>query len=202
MWCSRYARWGLVVGVLAVGFQACAVQAETKKGSGQSTVSAGKQVALEYTLKTEDKGVVESNVGKAPLLYTHGQQQLIPGLEKALEGMREGESKHVTVPPEQAYGPLNPSAVQEVKKDAIPKEAQKVGAQLQGRGKDGQVLYPRVVEVRQDTVMLDFNHPLAGKTLQFDVKVLEIKSGPESVGHDHGQTGQPEKPHTGHDETK
>lgn len=152
-------------------------QAGPQKGAPPMTISAGKVVSIEYTLKLENQEVIDSTQGKDPLTYTHGTEQLVPGLERAMEGMAVGDSKQVTVTPEDGYGSVNPSAFQEVKKDLIPPDA-KVGAQLQGKGPDGQPVYPRVSEIKDDSVVLDFNHPLAGKTLNFDVKIVDIKSPP------------------------
>ena len=108
--------------------------------------------------------------------FTQGSHKIIPGLETALEGMKVGESKQVTVAPEQGYGPINPQAVQEVPIDKIPEEARKIGAQLQGKDGQGRMVHPRVTEVKEQVVVLDFNHPLAGKKLFFDVKILDIKA--------------------------
>lgn len=140
------------------------------------TVSEGKLVALEYTLKLEDDtSVLESNVGGNPLTYTHGSQQIIPGLEKALAGLKVGDTKEVVVPPADGYGDVNPQARQEIKKDLVPPDALKVGTRLQGTLPDGRPVFPVVMEVKDETVLLDFNHPLAGKTLHFDVKVVDIQ---------------------------
>ncbi len=138
------------------------------------TVSNGKQVALEYTLKLDDQSVVDTNVGGEPLKVTQGAHQLIPGLEKAIEGMALGEKKKVTVPPREAYGTVDPKAFQEVAKNIVPTDSRKVGTQLEGKTADGRIVYPRISEVKHDTVVLDFNHPLAGKTLYLDIKVLDV----------------------------
>jgi FKBP-type peptidyl-prolyl cis-trans isomerase SlyD len=138
------------------------------------TVSNGKQVTLEYTMKLDDQSVVDTNVGKEPLKVTQGRHEVIPGLEKALEGMTAGEKKQVTVAPPEAYGTVDPKAFQEVEKKMVPTEAQKVGTQLEGKTADGKTVYPRISEVKNETIVLDFNHPLAGKTLYFDVKVLDV----------------------------
>jgi len=90
--------------------------------------------------------------------------------------MKVGESKQVTVEPELGYGPINPQAVQEIPIENIPEEARKVGAQLQGKDGQGRMVHPRVTEVKEQMVVLDFNHPLAGKKLFFDVKILDIKA--------------------------
>lgn len=150
--------------------------AETPKGA-KGTVSPGKAVSIEYTLKVDDK-VVDSNVGGEPLTYEHGAGRIIPGLEKALEGMKKGEAKHVTVPPKDGYGEHDPQGLQEVKKEMIPQDA-KVGTMLNGTRPDGRKVMVVVKEIRDKTVLLDFNHPLAGKTLNFDVKILDVKDAPK-----------------------
>ena len=144
----------------------------------KQTVAEGKNVSVEYTLTLDDKSVVESNVGKQPLIYTHGTHQIVPGLEKALEGLTVGDTKDVTVAPADGYGDNDPNALQEVQKKLIPPDALVVGARLQGKTPDGHMVYPRVAEIKDDTVMLDFNHPLAGKTLHFNVKILDITQEP------------------------
>lgn len=151
-------------------------QAEPRKGTTHNrTVEVGKQVSLEYTLTLDDNTVVDTNVGRDPLTYTQGNGQIIPGLETALQGMTVGESKNVTVSPPDGYGEVNPQAFQEVSKQSIPPDALKVGTQLQGKDPSGRIVRPRVSAINEDTVVLDFNHPLAGQTLHFDVKVVDIK---------------------------
>ena len=153
---------------------ACVSAGDTKKGASAMTVSNGKQVSLEYTMKLDDQSVVDSNVGGEPLKVTQGKHELVPGLEKALEGMAAGEKKNVTVAPPEAYGTVDPKAFQEVDRKMVPSNAQKVGMQLEGTTTDGRKVFPRISEVKNETVVLDFNHPLAGKTLHFDVKVLDV----------------------------
>src|ERR1041384_2927250 len=140
------------------------------------TVATGKIVTLEYTLRLDDQAVAESNVGVEALPYTHGSGEIIRGLENGLEGMAVGECKDVTVAPEEGYGAINPEGLFEVIKDRIPAEALRVGGQLSGTGPDGKAVYPRVSEIRDNSVVLDLNHPLAGKTLYFEVKILDIKT--------------------------
>ena len=161
--------WALLAGWL--GIMALPVGAQEKA----PTVSSGAEVSIEYTLKLDDKSVFDTNVGAEPLTFVQGSRQIVPGLEKALEGMKVGESKQVTVQPEEGYGPVQKEAVMEIGKDKIPGEAQQVGAQVQGRTGDGRVVRARVTEIKDSTVVLDFNHPLAGKRLHFDVKVLGIQ---------------------------
>ncbi len=142
------------------------------------TVSAGTTVSIEYTLRLEDKAVFDSNVGSEPLTYVHGSQQIIPGLEKALDGMNIGESKHITVTPDEGYGVVKSEAFIEVTKEEFPQDAMRVNAGIQGRDAGGRVFHARVVEIKAETVLLDFNHPLAGRTLFFEVKVLDVQGAP------------------------
>ncbi|HEU4684645.1 MAG TPA: peptidylprolyl isomerase [Nitrospira sp.] len=148
--------------------------ADRAPSTATPTVKDGAQVSLEYTLKL-DGSVLESNVGKEPMTYRQGAHEIVPGLEQSLEGLSKGDKKHVVVKPAEGYGEVDPNAVQEVKKSLIPEAAWKVGTQLEAKSPDGQSSFPRVKEVKQDTIVLDFNHPLAGKTLVFDVTVLDVR---------------------------
>jgi FKBP-type peptidyl-prolyl cis-trans isomerase 2 len=170
---QRIALWIVFSALLGALIGAVALQVEAQ---GQATtVTPGTQVAIEYTLKLDNQAVLETNVGATPFTYVQGTHRIVPGLEKALEGMQVGESKQVTVPPEEGYGTVDKEAFVEVAKDQIPPDAQTVGAQLQGQNASGQQVRARVAEVKDNTVVVDFNHPLAGKTLYFDVRVLNIQ---------------------------
>ncbi|GJL55924.1 MAG: peptidyl-prolyl cis-trans isomerase [Nitrospirales bacterium] len=165
--------------IFIAGTFATSVQAQTADDGSAMTVSDGKTVSMEYTLTLENKDIVDTNVGREPLKFTQGSHQIIPGLETALEGMKKGESKQVTVEAKDAYGEPRPEAIQEVPIDKIPPEARKVGATLQGKNAQGGVVHPRVKEVKEQVVVLDFNHPLAGKTLNFDVKIVDVEPEPK-----------------------
>lgn len=142
---------------------------------GEEMIENGKTVSFEYTLTVEGREI-ESSRGREPFTYTHGAGQIIPGLSRGLEGMQEGDEKTITIAPEDAYGVVNPDAFQEVPKDRFPQEIDlKVGMQLQASTPEGRGMVVRVAEVRQESVVIDLNHPLAGKTLQFQVKVLSIQ---------------------------
>ena len=141
----------------------------------ETTISDGNQVGIEYTLKLEDGTVAYSNVGGEPLVYTQGQGQILPALEKALLGLQVGDTKTVELESSEAYGPVDPDAYQSVPKEQVPEDARKPGAILGISRQDGRQRQVRVQEVREDQVVIDFNHPLAGKDLTFDVKVLSIK---------------------------
>lgn len=139
------------------------------------TIASDMDVALEYTL-TVDGAVVDSTEGKDPFHYIHGRRQVIAGLERQLQGLHVGDSKELTVAPEEGYGAADPAAVVEVPKTQLPPDAQPtVGMVLRGLNPDGQSFRATVKEVKDQTVTLDLNHPLAGKTLTFKIKVLDIK---------------------------
>jgi len=149
--------------------------AEKEKKTAGITVSDGKIVRVNYTLSVDGK-VVDSSAGRQPLEFKAGSHQMIPGFEKAVMGMKAGEKKSFKVSPDQGYGPLNPRALQNVPKKQLPPDIKPTpGMTLYAQGKNGQSMPVRVVEVKKDVVVMDFNHPLAGKTLNFDVEVLEIK---------------------------
>ncbi len=167
--------------------------AQEKKTGTIDVIADGKKVFLEYTLTLEDKTTVGSNVGQEPLVYTQGNHEIIPGLERQLVGLKEGESKRIEVSPEEGYGTIDPGRKQEVPKEKVPEEARKVGVRLTGQGPDGQLLFARVAEVKDNTVVLDLNHPLAGKKLIFDVKVLKIEDGEEQTVETVPPTAKPAK---------
>jgi FKBP-type peptidyl-prolyl cis-trans isomerase SlyD len=143
---------------------------------GEKVVQNGSVVSFEYTLTGEDGKVIDTNKGKEPLKYTQGQNQIVPGLEKQIAGMKVGSEKKVKVKPEDAYGPVNKDAFQEFPKEKIPPDGLKVGAVLMAKGPQGESIPVKVHEIKENTVVLDLNHPLAGKTLTFDVKVLDIQA--------------------------
>jgi len=149
--------------MLAVLTLSTSVLAETPKGTKPMTIANGNTISIEYTLTLENKEVIDTNVGKKPLIFVQGSHEIIPGLESALEGMKKGESKQVTVAPEQGYGPQDSQAIREVLIDQIPPDARKVGTQLQGKDPEGRVVHPRVAEVNDQAVVLDFNLPLRAK---------------------------------------
>ncbi len=148
---------------------------KTKNGN---VVKDGMLVSMEYTLKGTDGKVIDSSKGREPLKYVHGQKSMIPGLEKELTGMKVGSEKNVTVKPEDAYGPISPNAFQEIPKEKIPANALKVGAVLQGQDDQGRPMLARIKEIKEKSVVLDMNHPMAGKTLVFNIKIVDIQPAP------------------------
>jgi FKBP-type peptidyl-prolyl cis-trans isomerase SlyD len=141
-----------------------------------SMVQEGSLVSIEYTLTDDSGTVLDTNIGKEPLAYLQGAGQIVKGLERELDGLKVGDQKKVSIKPEDGYGALNEKAFQEIPREKIPAEAQKAGAMLMSKGPDGRSVTIRVHEVKDKTVVVDFNHPLAGKTLNFDVKIKDIKA--------------------------
>lgn len=138
-------------------------------------IKDGASVSIEYTLKLDDGSVADSNVGQEPLAYEQGKRQILPALEDELVGLAVGDQKNVTLSPEQGYGPVNPEAYQEVPLEVIPEDAREVGTQLVSTDGAGNRRVVRVHEVREEAVVLDLNHPLAGQTLHFDIRVIGIE---------------------------
>jgi FKBP-type peptidyl-prolyl cis-trans isomerase SlyD len=137
------------------------------------TIKDGSRVQLEYTLSDTAGKVLDSNKGAEPFEYTHGERQIVPGLESALAGKRAGDVTKVTVKPEDGYGKVDPKAQIEVGRERVPADV-KVGSELTGRTSSGETRAVRVKEIKEKSVVLDLNHPLAGKTLVFDVRVLSV----------------------------
>lgn len=170
--CAR----SLPVALFLVVLVASAAWAEDPPGTKEKkVVEAGSNVSLEYTLTLEDGTKVDSNVGGEPLQFQQGSQQIIPGLDEALLGMAAGDSKTVTVPPETGYGPVNPEAFTKVPLSELPEDGREPGSELVARDPSGHLQRLRVDRIEGEEAVLDFNHPLAGKTLTFDVKVLEVQ---------------------------
>ncbi len=151
-------------------------------------VQEGQVVAMEYTLKVDGK-VADTSDGREPLEYVHGAGNIIPGLEKEMLGMGVGESKNVVVAAADAYGEEDDKAFMDVPRDQFPKEIpMEVGTELQVQNQAGQPMYARIIQVKDTSVRLDFNHPLAGKELQFSVKVVSVRDATQEEqehGHVH-----------------
>lgn len=171
--------WLLIV----LGAALCAAPSSVEsaeKGGAPRTVENGLRVSIEYTLKGEDGKFIESNKGKFPLVYKHGAQEMIPGLERELTGMKIGAEKHVVVKPEDGYGLVDFNKRREIPKSEIPPNGLKVGAEIARPASQGRVRLFKVLEIRENSVVVDTNHPMAGKTLVFDVKVVDIQAGTNS----------------------
>jgi FKBP-type peptidyl-prolyl cis-trans isomerase SlyD len=151
-----------------------ATQAIRLKSS--SVIQEGSIVSIEYTLTDDAGAVLDTNVGKEPLTFIEGAGQIVKGLERELNGMKVGDQKKVQVKPEDGYGLPDKNAYHEIPREKIPPEGQKPGTMLMTKSPDGRTIPMRVHEVKDKTVVVDLNHPLAGKTLNFDVKIKDIRA--------------------------
>jgi FKBP-type peptidyl-prolyl cis-trans isomerase SlyD len=144
-------------------------------------------VSMHYTLTAPDGTELDSSAGSDPLRYLHGAGNIIPGLEKALEGKAAGDSLQVEIPPEDAYGPRQAELVQTVPKSAFQGVDQvEAGQSFRAQGADGSQRSITVLEVEEDDVKIDGNHPLAGMNLKFDVTVVEVReASEEEIDHGH-----------------
>jgi peptidylprolyl isomerase len=140
-----------------------------------SKAKDGDKVKVHYTGKLKDGTVFDSSEGRPPLEFTLGQGKIIPGFEKGVMGMGPGDKKTITVPPGDGYGESRDELIVKVNKSHFPENIDpSVGKQLQVTQSDGNVVEVTVTEMEGDSVTLDANHPLAGKTLVFDVELVEI----------------------------
>lgn len=132
------------------------------------------KVEIDYTLTVDGK-VADTSKGRKPLEYTQGAGQIIIGLERALEGKNAGDKVSVDIPAKDAYGEVNPEAMRRVPKTAIQNiEQMKVG-DIVGASAGGHTFRAKISEITDTEVVLDFNHPLAGKELHFDVEIVSVK---------------------------
>ena len=138
-------------------------------------IKKGSKVRVHYTGKLANGKVFDTSVEKDPLEVVVGQSGLIKGFEEGLMGMKEGEKKTIELIPEDAYGQLIEGRTQEVEKSALTEEIQ-VGMALQANGEVGTMVVT-VKEIKEETVVLDANHPLAGKDLIFELEILEVSNG-------------------------
>lgn len=150
-------------------------------------------VRFDYTLTDESGKVLDTSSGKSPLAYLHGIGSIIPGLEAEMAGKQAGDSFKATIPPEKAYGLRHEQFVQVVPRTQFPAgQMIMVGQQFQASAQKGQKLNVRVTRVDAKEVELDANHPLAGKTLNFDISIIEVRAASmEEIehGHAHGTGG-------------
>lgn len=147
-------------------------------------------VSIDYRLHLGDGNIIDESEQDDPLIYLHGYEEIVPGLEKALEGKKAGESLKVRVSPEDGYGEYDPDGVEEVPREDFPPGMElEAGGMVSATDEDGDEVDFLIKEVGPKTVVVDFNHPLAGKTLHFDVTVREVRAATAEElehGHAHG----------------
>jgi FKBP-type peptidyl-prolyl cis-trans isomerase SlyD len=160
------------------------------------TVDDNLVVTLDYQLKLEDGEEIDRSDSGDPFQFLQGHGQIIPGLEKELYGMQVGEEKQVTVAPADGYGEIDPSNRDSVPRNIFPADMElEKGQQLQLRDQNsGQIYQATVTEIKDEDVDLDFNHPLAGETLIFQVKIADLRSA-TSEELEHGHVHHPGQDH-------
>ncbi len=155
-------------------------------------ISENTVVTLNYTLKNSDGELLDTSVGRKPLVYLHGVGGLIPGLEKELKGREKGENLHAVIKPEEAYGRRNDNMIKVVSKDGFQGEGEiQVGMRVRLDTDQGAQI-GNISKIEGNDVTLDLNHPLADVTLHFDVDILDVRSATDeeiSHGHAHGPGG-------------
>jgi len=155
-------------------------------------ISADRVVTMHYTLKDDSGAVLDSSSGSEPLAYIQGHGNLVAGLEKALEGKQDGDSLTVAIAPEDGYGTHDATLIQRVPKRSLQGSGEiKKGMQFQARTDDGVRMFT-VTAVVGDMITLDGNHPLADKTLHFDVQIVGVREATTEElehGHVHGAGG-------------
>lgn len=142
---------------------------------------------LEYRLYLPDGELVDEGTPEDPLVYLHGYEEIVPGLEKALEGKSAGESLKVVVPPEEAYGEYDPEGVEEIAREELPAELElEEGGILTASDDEGNEVDFFITSIKDGRVTVDANHPMAGKTLHFEVTVRDVRAAtPEEIEHGH-----------------
>ena len=141
-----------------------------------SQVKENNTVKVHYTGKLADGQVFDTSEGKEPIEFVLGQGQLIPGFEQGLIDMKVNEKKTITIAKEEAYGEVNDQLIQEIDRANLPQDMEpKVGMGLVSKSPEGQEMNLMIIEVKDESVVIDGNHPLAGRDLVFDLEVVEIK---------------------------
>jgi len=154
-------------------------------------ISADRVVTLHYTLKDDDDNIIDQS-DDGSFLYLHGAMNIVPGLEKELTGKRSGDAFSIKIPPEEAYGLKDPERIQEVPRDMFENSDElAVGAQFHAQSPDGDAIVVTVAKISEDNIVVDGNHSLAGMTLNFDVKVMDVReASAEELSHGHAHNPQ------------
>ena len=149
-------------------------------------IEANKVVSIDYTVMDETQTVVDTTEGRTPLAYLHGANNIIPGLEKALNGKKVGDDFEAIIEPQDTYGEHNPAMIQSVPVSAFKDvETLEIGMTFTAQGPEGEV-HVVVTDIQDEQATIDANHPLAGKTLTFKVRVLDVRDASEDeISHGH-----------------
>jgi FKBP-type peptidyl-prolyl cis-trans isomerase SlyD len=167
---------------------------KSEQASGdKATIADGKVVTLDYVLRDDEGTELDSSASGEPLCYLHGAGNVLPGLEAGLVGHALGDHLEIVVDPEEGFGEHDPRGIQRVSRDTFPPDTPlRVGLEFEAEGPDGDAILGRVLEVSDDEVTIDLNHPLAGVTLCFDVTVAAVRDATSEElahGHPHGADG-------------
>ena len=151
------------------------------------TVKKDAVVEMHYTLKNDAGEVVDSSKGQDPMPFIQGRGNIIPGLEKALEGMKAGDTCDVSVDPKDGYGVHHAEGIQEMPKEALQGiENLEIGMELQSQDEQGNPFIVRVEEIKDDVVIINANHPLSGQTLHFNVSIESVREATaDELEHGH-----------------
>jgi len=156
-------------------------------------IADGHIVTIHYKLTLDDGSVADQSLGGEPLVYLHGAQNMVPGLERQLAGRKVGEKVDCVVPANEGYGEYDPAAEQAVPRNQFPADVDvQVGMAFQTRGRDGRAMTVFVREVKPDTVTITSNHPMAGQRLNFAIEVVDVRRATpaeKTHGHVHGSGG-------------
>ena len=156
-------------------------------------ITANKVVTISYILRADDGEIIDRSEDSAPLVYLHGAQNIVPGLEEELEGAAQGDSIKASVPPEKGYGPRIGES-QDVPRNLFPADAELfAGMQVVAHDDEGRQIPFFITGMSEETVTVDPNHPLAGETLHFEVKIESLRDATKDEiehGHPHGDGGQ------------
>lgn len=169
----RTSRIGVVTLAFAIILIGVIYMAMSSSGAAAQTVAAGDNISVYYTGTFQNGTVFDSNVGKQPLNFTVGSGELIKGFDEGVIGMKVNQTKNITLTPEEGYGLVNQSLIISVPKSVFGNQTISVGMQISNR--NGQ--HGTVTEVNATNVTVDFNNPMAGKTLIFEIKVVAINKG-------------------------
>jgi len=156
-----------------------AVPLSSSAAEKELIVEDGNDVSIEYTLSTKEDGVINSNIGGELFTYRQGTKNLdcMDGVQKQLAGHKKSDVVSMVLPPEEGCGPIDPNATMELELKLVPEHSRKPGEHVKLRGPHGIELVGVVKEVKEKTAVIDINHPLAGKTLHFDVRIVNIVKG-------------------------
>jgi FKBP-type peptidyl-prolyl cis-trans isomerase SlyD len=153
-------------------------------------------VCMDYTIRLGSGQVVESSVGQEPLTYLHGRRQIVPGVERAVEGLESGALLEIVVPPREAYGDRDPAGVFVVPRAAFPSDEEiGAGMMFSAARPDGKNVTFRIIEASDQLVLVDTNHPLAGETLHISIHVHSVRSATSDEIYSGRANLSPSQPH-------